>query len=293
MRSSPVIAPPSVVATIFFLISSSLPWRSRSFFAIGSLSGTVCSLSSSASRTASMWSTSVLMSPNSACAFIIASKCALRSAAVNGARRSSPITSLVSLTSLPRVSRTVYVPGTTRGPCDDPNATCAARGTRGGLTRIGPADAVDAEVLARRDRVDQLALVVEHLELDRPVDVARAQVVRDHRAARRVVADERRVALDPAAVRRHPLLHRPRPAGTRSAPGASGSVSARSGVRSSMIQMPRPCVATHEVAVARVNLDLAHRDVREVVALELRPVRAARRSRSTGRTRCRGTAGPS
>ena len=31
----------------------------------------------------------------------------------------------------------MYVPGTTRGPCDAAKATWAARGTRGGFTRMG------------------------------------------------------------------------------------------------------------------------------------------------------------
>ena len=76
------------------------------------------------------------MSPNSACMRIPASKFARRSARRYGARRSIATSSFVSSTCVPLVSRTVYVPGGTRGPCVALNASCAARGTRGAGTRI-------------------------------------------------------------------------------------------------------------------------------------------------------------
>ena len=57
-------------------------------------------------------------------------------------------------------------------------------------------------------------------------------------------------------------------------PSNSG-VSARSGVMSSTIQMPRPCVAENELVVARMNRDVAHCHRGKATALELRPALAA------------------
>src|SRR5205814_7313028 len=80
--------------------------------------------------------TSVLMSAKSLYISLTASSCCSRAARSYGARRSRATSILVVTTISPLVSRTVYVPGRTRGPCEALNATCAARGTLGGLSSI-------------------------------------------------------------------------------------------------------------------------------------------------------------
>src|SRR5689334_24886305 len=64
------------------------------------------------------------------------SNCALRSSGVNVARGSMAICSGEVNTFLSLVSRTVYVPGSTRGPRLAPNEADAAGGTVGALMRI-------------------------------------------------------------------------------------------------------------------------------------------------------------
>ena len=135
-RSSPVIAPPSVVATIFLRTPSTFPSKSLTFLRIGSPSGNAAVLWASAFRNATIRSNSALSSPNSAWTFIAASNCALRSASLNFARRSKPTVNFVSETFPPFVRRTVYTPGTRRGPRVPAKAICAAGGTRGGFARI-------------------------------------------------------------------------------------------------------------------------------------------------------------
>ena len=178
-------------------------------------------------------------------------------------------------------------------PVSRPNASCAAGGTRGGFTRIDQVDAVDAAALARRDRVDDLARRVEHLELERAEEVARALVVRDHGAARRV--RRRRTLASPSAQppdALHALLHGPRRAGTP--PPAASTSRVERAQRRDVVDDPDAAAVRgeHQIVVARLHREIAHRDGREVAALELRPRARRRRARSTGRTRCRRTAGP-
>src|SRR3569623_1975111 len=137
-----------------------------------------------------------------------------------------------------------------------------------------PHDAVDTGMLRRRDRVDDVALGVEYLELDRAVDVARAQVVLDHRALRRIVAGERRVAVGPAAARRPALLRRA--AGKECGRMLQRRIRERTQWREIVDDPDAAAVRRDDqIALARVNLDLAHRDVGEVVTLELRERLAA------------------
>ena len=111
-----------------------------------------------------------------------------------------------------------------------------------------PAGAGQAAALARRNVDELLAVRAEDLDREVAEDVALALVVDDLRLGRRVGPLERGVAVDPAAAGR-------RSAGTAVAAGTNAAsfaiisvVRARSGVMSSMIQMPRPCVAMHQVA---------------------------------------------
>ena len=235
------------------------------------------------------------MSPNSACAahrrveLRLAVRGAVRRAAIEPDRRASSRSTSRALASAARV----YVPGTTRGPCDAPNATCAARGTRGGLTRIDQVTRLMPRRLRRRDRVDDLARGVEDLELDRPEQVARALVVGDHRAARRVLADERRVALDPAAARRHALLHR---AARQERRVASASVVARQRAQRREVVDDPDAAAVRGDARGRCRAAAPARSRTATLGksppLNSRPRARRRRSRSRARTRCRGRAGP-
>ena len=146
MRSSPVIAPPSLVATIFLRASSSLSRERRELRGERVAVGQALRRARAAPRAPSIRSTSALISPNSACTRIAASNCSLRSAT---RVRRAPIEADRRASSrrprAPLVSRTrVACPGRTRGPCAAPNASCAARGTRGRLDAHRPDDAVDA-----------------------------------------------------------------------------------------------------------------------------------------------------
>ena len=80
MRSSPVIAPPSLVATIFCLTLSSFSTSWRRPFATGSAADDVCARAEALARASSIRSTRALMSSNSPCARMTASNCSVRSA---------------------------------------------------------------------------------------------------------------------------------------------------------------------------------------------------------------------
>ena len=266
MRSSPVIAPPSLVATMIFLTSSSCSLSARSLPPSASSAGTAATRSATAARSAVE-----LVDERRSCRRTArapastASNCALRSAALYGARRSSADRRAWSRST----SAPLGEPHRVRPGHDARALRRAARDLRGArharrLDLHRPDDAVDAAALGRRDRVDDLALGVEDLELDRAEEVARAQVVRDHRAAGRVVADER--SRRPRPSRRSPACAAAsaRPAGTPSCFASVSAVSARSGVRSSTIQMPRPCVAITRSPSRAWICEVAHRDGREV-----------------------------
>ena len=292
MRSSPVMAPPSLVATIFFsrLLELRAP-RLRASPPARRRRRAPCARSSSAAARRRRCGRRARSSRRTARARASRRRTApCGPPSLYGARRSRPTSSFVSMTSLPLVSRTVYVPGSTRGPCDALNATCAARGTRGGLTCIVHDHAVDAAPLGRRRACRRACPRVEHLELERPEQVARALVVGDDRAARRVLARRRW---------RRPRPSRPAPASAAApaapagTPPASRSVSRRQRAqRREVVDDPDAAAVRrdHQVAVARLDLQVAHGDAREVAALELRPASRRRRARSRGRTRCPGRA---
>src|SRR5713101_6597827 len=136
-----------------------------------------------------------------------------------------------------------------------------------------PDHPVEPAPRARRDGVDELALPVQHVHLDGPVQMPRALVVRDDCAVWRVLADEGRVALGPSAGGGHALLGRP--------PRKEGDVHRERLVgerpeRRQVIDDPDAAAVRrqHQVAIARMDLQIAHRDAREVAAAELRPAPA-------------------
>src|SRR5205814_795266 len=130
------MAPPSLVATICLRTSAIFSRRPWSLAERASPRPTCFCRASAAFCADSTRSTSVLMSAKSLYISLTASSCCSRAARSYGARRSRATSILVVTTISPLVSRTVYVPGRTRGPCEALNATCAARGTLGGLSSI-------------------------------------------------------------------------------------------------------------------------------------------------------------
>ena len=179
------------------------------------------------------------------------------------------------------------VPGSTRGPCVALKASCAARGTRGGFTRIDQ----DTRLMPRRLLAGivstSLPAASRISSLIGPKRWRAALVVGDHGAARRIRARRRSRRPRPSRPARASAAGRAGRAGTPPASRAASALSARSGVMSSTIQMPRPCVAITRSWSRGWTCEVAHRDAREVAALELRPGARRRRSRSTARTRCR------
>ena len=135
-RSSPVIIPPSFVATIFLRSASTAADAARSRFVTASEAGNLPARSSSAWRTPFMRSTANVMSPSVPLIFSARSSDACRSACVWVPRGSGTSTSCVVNVAVSLVSLIVYVPGRTRGPNAAPNAALAAGGTRGGASRI-------------------------------------------------------------------------------------------------------------------------------------------------------------
>ena len=130
-----------------------------------------------------------------------------------------------------------------------------ARALRSGLRQLGggrhmrrgqvhgPDHPIDPPASARRHLIDDLALRVQHLDLQLAEQMPGALIVGDHRAVGRVVSDERCGAVRPSAVGLDALLRRGAPDERRLLRQHS-AVSLRSGVMSSTIQMPRPWVAS-------------------------------------------------
>ena len=189
MRSSPVIAPPSLVATICFLISSSLVARvaQLAWRADRSSETSCCALGERLAHRVDLIDERAHVAEQRVRLHHRrrTAPCDRRPCTARGDRGRS--SSLVSSTSVPLGQpHRVRARARRAGPATLPNATCAARGTRGGLTRIVHATRLMPRRLLGVIVSISLPLGVEHLELDRAEDVARAQVVRDHRAARRV-----------------------------------------------------------------------------------------------------------
>ena len=292
MRCSPVIAPPSVVATISFFTSASFASTVASFACKGSESRRPHAPAPRGHR-------GRLRCDRRACSCRrtrrlpsrIASKCALRSAALYGARRSRPIATFVSITSLPRVRRSVYVPGTTRGPCDDAERDLRRTRHPRRLHAHVPHHAVDAAVLARRDRVDELAGRVEDLELERAdrCDACAGSTSRSAPFGGLSPTNDASPSTQPPD------------AGIRSWTGRAGrnavafwtSVMRQRAQRRQVVDDPDAAAVRrdHEVAVARLDLDLAHRDAAGSRCPRTAPTSRRRRPRSRARIRCRGTGG--
>ena len=111
------------------------------------------------------------------------------------------------------------------------------------LLAHAPGHAIKAGTLARGQFIHDAPGGIQHFDLQFAEEMARPLVVGNDRSVRRIIADEDGVAIGPAAVALNSLLHRAARRRRRlPAPNKSG-VSARSGVMSSTIQMPRPCVA--------------------------------------------------
>src|SRR5262249_31177946 len=134
-RSSPVIIPPSFVATILPRSVSALWARAWRRLASGSVPS-FAARSLAWSRRATIASTADVMRFSMADSRVTSSNGALRSSTVYVARGSSATSSDVESTSSPFVMRTVYFPGGTRGPKAAPKSALAAGGTRGGGSRI-------------------------------------------------------------------------------------------------------------------------------------------------------------
>ena len=135
-------------------------------------------------------------------------------------------------------------------------------------------DPVDPAPLAGRDRIDDLAGAVEDLDLDRAEQVPGSLVVGDRGAPRGVGPDERRVPFDPSAGRGHALLNR---AAAEEGRVLRERVGREVSERRDVVDDPDPAPVRreHEVVVARMDPEVAHRDVGEVSSLELRPRGAA------------------
>ena len=147
-------------------------------------------------------------------------------------------------------------------------------GDAGRLVLHRPRHPVQPPPRARRDGVDELPLAVQHLQLDGPIQVPRALVVRDQRAARRVLADERGIALRPAAARKHALLRWP--SGNERHVLRQQLVRERAQGRQVVDDPDAASVRRqHQIAVAGMDLEIAHRHARELAAAELRPVPAS------------------
>ena len=241
-RSSPVIIPPSFVATIFLRIVSTCADRGWSRAA------SVSTAASAGRRAASEPRTSVHPVDHRRHLFEhaierhgeVELRLPVRPSRASRAGRRTTV-SIVEYCRSPSVSLTVYRPGSKRGPMQ--NAGRPRRAPAAAACVIDQATRLDPAPLARRQRGHELARRVAHLELHVAEDVALLQVVRDHRVAGRIRPHERRVAVRPPADRRGcaaPPASSPRNA--RRCASVAG-VSCRSGVMSSMIQIPRPCVA--------------------------------------------------
>ncbi len=123
-----------------------------------------------------------------------------------------------------------------------PPAAVAAAGTRGGFKRIDQV-ARGGRAACSSGTCRGACRRVEDLDLQVAEDVPLLLVVGDHALVGRIRADERGVAVDPSAAGGDPLDDGLERAGTPTSCASIRGVSARSGVMSSMIQMPRPCVA--------------------------------------------------
>ena len=141
------------------------------------------------------------------------------------------------------------------------------------LAAHAPDHTIQPAPLARRQGVDDLAAGIEHFELELAEQVPRFLVVGDNRALRRIVADEYGVAIGPAAVGLDPLLHRTRGDERRFAV-QQGRVH-RTQRRDVVDNPDAPAVrGEHEIVGVRLDRQIAHRDVRHLAALELRPAHA-------------------
>ena len=185
--------------------------------------------------------------------------------------------------------RTVYVPIGISAPCVELNAICAAGGTCGGLRAHRPVDVIDAAADAGGNRVDHLAVVADHFDGELAEQMARLLVVDDVGAVARIRTGERCIAFAPAAERGDALLDR------------FARQEGRFGVQHFRIERAQrrevvddPDAASvrgeHHRRIAFLEIEIAHGDGREIVALELRPGSRRRRSTPTDRTRCRRTA---
>ena len=138
----------------------------------------------------------------------------------------------------------------------------------------GPHDAIQAAAGAGRQLVDHRSARVEHLDLQLAEQVPGALVVGDDRAVLRVVAHERRGAVGPAPLRLDALL---RGACRHEGGVLRGKLRRQLTQRRDVVHDPDAAAVRgdHEVAVARLHGEIAHRDGGQMPAPVLRPVRAA------------------
>ena len=138
----------------------------------------------------------------------------------------------------------------------------------------GPDDAIETAAAAGGKLIDQRAARVQHLDAQLAVELPRPLVVGDDGARLGILANEGRGAVDPAALRLDALLHRARRHERRV---LRQQVWRQAAQRGDVVDDPDAAAVgrEHQIAVARLDGEIAHRHRREVSALELRPVRTA------------------